>query len=692
MLRRHFAAFALAAVSTVATAATPTVDQWLSLRSVQQPRISPDGRFVVYEEQRTEWSKNGYVTQLLLADASSGRTLPLTSGKETSAGAQWSPDGRWIAFLSTREASAAPAEGKDGMSDGSKPGGRQIWLISPGGGEAWTLTAHGAAVSSFRWSPDGKRIAFSSTELESRKNQDRREKYGDYQVYEADYEQNQLWIVDVAAAETDRRPQHARQLTSDATHGVDAFDWSPDGKMIAFTATRDSNFGESDIYVLDVAAKTARPVVTLPSLDRNPRFSPDGTRLAFDTTLGQPHLYANTHIAVVELSKVATRPATKVSEVRDLTAAFDEDAKIIDWTEKGIYFRALQRTASHLFRIEPESGAIARVSGPAPAMLNEISISHDGRAVAYTAPDATHLSEVYTSAADSFAPRKLTDSSAQIAGWTLGSIELVQWKSRDGTEVEGVLHKPADFDVSKRYPLLVVIHGGPNGVSRPELGFSRYPIEQFLAKGALVLEPNYRGSAGYGSKFRALNVRNLGVGDSWDVLSGVDALERRGIADESKLGAMGWSHGGFVAAFLTTNTTRFEAISVGAGTTDWTTFYAGTDFTPAATQYLGATPWKDPQIYAKASPITNIRNAKTPTLIQHGDRDHLVPMANAYALYRGLRDQGVPTTFIIYPGFGHGIGRPKSLRAALQQNYDWFGHYIWGEEIPKDSPLRGSSE
>jgi dipeptidyl aminopeptidase/acylaminoacyl peptidase len=254
-----------------------------------------------------------------------------------------------------------------------------------------------------------------------------------------------------------------------------------------------------------------------------------------------------------------------------------------------------------------------------------------------------------------------------------------------------VLHKPADFDPAKKYALLLVIHGGPTGVSRPVWAPTRtYPIEQFLAKGALVLEPNYRGSAGYGGRFRALNVRNLGVGDMWDVMSGVDAMVARGYVDPARLGSMGWSQGGYISAFLTTNTDRFKAISAGAGISDWSTYYVGTDITPFTPQYLHATPWDDPEIYAKTSPITNIRKAKTPTLIQCGEKDRRVPPANSYELYRGLRDQGVDARLMVYAGFGHGITKPKSNRAVLQHNLDWFSHYLWSEPIPKESPLNGS--
>jgi dipeptidyl aminopeptidase/acylaminoacyl peptidase len=231
-----------------------------------------------------------------------------------------------------------------------------------------------------------------------------------------------------------------------------------------------------------------------------------------------------------------------------------------------------------------------------------------------------------------------------------------------------VLHKPPDFVPGRRYPLLVVIHGGPTGTSRPgpfRSGYV-YPIDLWLARGALVLEPNYRGSAGYGAGFRSLNVRNLGVGDAWDVMSGIDHLVAEGLADNSRVGAMGWSQGGYISAFLATHdAARFRAISVGAGISDWMTYYVNTDIHPFTRQYLKATPWDDPEIYRKTSPITYIKQAKAPTLIQHGENDRRVPIPNAYELYQGLRDMNVPTRLIVYKGFGHGLNKPKAVRAAM---------------------------
>jgi dipeptidyl aminopeptidase/acylaminoacyl peptidase len=271
---------------------------------------------------------------------------------------------------------------------------------------------------------------------------------------------------------------------------------------------------------------------------------------------------------------------------------------------------------------------------------------------------------------------------AQISSWALGTSEVVSWPSRDGTVIEGVLHKPKDWQPGKRYPLLVVIHGGPTGVDYPQpTPFYVYPIPEWVAKGAVVLRPNYRGSAGYGEHFRSLNVKNLGVGDMWDVMSGVDYLVKQGIADSSRMGAMGWSQGGYISAFLTANTTRFRAISVGAGISNWVTYYVSTDIHPFTRQYLKATPWDDPAIYARTSAMSTIKRAKTPTLIQHGQFDTRVPTQNAYELYQGLQDQGVPSQLIIYKGFGHGINKPKEQLAAAWHNWSWFAKYIWGEDV-----------
>jgi dipeptidyl aminopeptidase/acylaminoacyl peptidase len=193
---------------------------------------------------------------------------------------------------------------------------------------------------------------------------------------------------------------------------------------------------------------------------------------------------------------------------------------------------------------------------------------------------------------------------------------------------------------------------------------------------------NYRGSAGYGERFRLLNVRNLGVGDAWDVIAGVDNLIAKGIVDPTRVASMGWSQGGYISAFLTASSDRFAAISVGAGISDWATYYYNTDITPFTIEYLGGDPVSDPEIYRKTSPVAYVKSARTPTLIQHGELDRRVPIANAYQLRQALEDRKVPVEMVVYKGFGHGITKPKSQRAVMTHNLRWFNHYLWGDPAP----------
>jgi len=698
---------------------TPTIEESLSLKSLSgTPRISPDGRLIAYEMQETNWKDNEFVRQLWLMNVETGKSFQLTRGKKSAGRAEWSPDGRWIAFVTEREPAAVepsptpekPKEAKEEKKEGEKkeepkegekgkPAGSQIWLISPDGGEAWQLTKSETDVGDFHWSKDSKFIALSADAPESKASKDRKDKYSDYEVFEKDYRQAQLWSVDVSEAEKNYLPVDAKRLITDLLMNVTGFAWSPDSTQIAFSSTANpflSYRGDQDIYLLELTKNNAvHKIVALPGPDGNPVFSPDGKQLAFQTALAQQYYYyTNGHIAVVDLASVLAKPATAPSDVRDLTAKFDEDPYLIDWGPDAIYFGAEQKTNVHLFRVNPQTDDISRVTSPDTLLVQDGSFSRDFQTLAIALEDDSHASELYVSRVSPFAPKKLTDFTAQVKDWNLGTSEVISWKSQDGAVIEGILRKPADYDPSRKYPLLVHIHGGPTGTSQPTLSpvWYAYPIQQFLAKGALVLEPNYRGSAGYGAKFRALNVRNLGVGDMWDVMSGVDYLVSKGIVDPNRMGSMGWSEGGYISSFLTTHTDRFKAISEGAGISDWTTYYVNTDITPFTRQYLHATPWDDPEIYAKTSPISTIKQAKTPTLIQQGSNDKRVPVPDSYELYRGLKDEGVETRMMFYIGFGHGVDKPKSQKALQQSNLDWFNHYIWNEPIPKDSPMYGTSE
>lgn len=627
--------------------AAPSIDDLLNLKRVGAPAISPDGRQVAFTIRETNWEENAYETELWLGG--SGALRQLTNSKKSSLQPAWSPDGAWLAFVSDRD------------------GKRQLYRIAIAGGEAERLTSGDEGVTNFAWSPKGHQIAFTMTDAVTEAIKTRDKNWGEIRIEDEDQRYTHLYALEVAT-------RAIKPLTSGA-FVVGSFDWSPDATKIAFDHRSSSDPGEggsADISVVTVATAARQAVVTQPGPDSNPQWSPDGSQIAFESALSKTfYFFQNSVIAVVTPGK---------NDIRSLTDEFDESPNMLAWTRAGIFFAASQRTWSYLFHLDPATKQTTRHAVRDQWIGGSFSLTPDGTTTAFIGSSATEFPDVYLAPVQTMAARKVSDTGAQIAEWPKHTREVVKWKSQDGAEIEGVLHKPADFQAGRRYPLLVVIHGGPTGVSRPvpygQVGY--YPVDGFLAKGALVLEPNYRGSAGYGEAFRSLNVRNLGIGDAWDVLTGIDALVSQGLVDQDRVGSMGWSQGGYISAFLTTrHSARFKALSVGAGISDWMTYYVNTDIHPFTRQYLKATPWDDPKIYADTSPMTYIKQARTPTLIQHGGDDPRVPIPNAFQLYQGLRDQKIPVQLSIFKGFGHGLTKPKANRGAMQQNQDWFLKYVW---------------
>ena len=659
----------------------PTIDQSLEMYSVGSPKISPDGRHVVYEQTRTNWDANAFETDLWIADVATGERHPLTTTGHSCNPAEWSPDGKWIAFVSDRPGSLpkSPAEK------------RQLWIMPADGGEAQQLTKMEKGVGGFEWSPDSTRIAISAEAPEPKPSKDRKESFGDYHVIHSDYEMAHLWLLDIPKTDSAGRVTptgEPKLLTKEDTFSVEEFSFSPDGQCIAFSAAKDPDLISSfskDIYVVTVTSGTVKKIVDTPGPDSDPHWSPDGKQIAYVTSNGEKYFfYANQKIAVVDAHGGTPRVVSD---------AFDEDPDLLKWAPEGIYFSGLEKMSSSLYVLDPGNGKIEKLAMQGSEIAGGFTFSKDFKVVSYRGAGANKYAEIYASGLGEGSPKRLTQAGAQEEAFTIANREVVRWKSGDGTAIEGVLFKPADFSPTKKYPLLVVIHGGPTGIDMPLLNADRYyPIERFVARGALVLRPNYRGSAGYGAKFRALNVRNLGVGDYADVISGVDYLIAQGYVDKDRVGSMGWSEGGYISAFITTSSDRFKAVSVGAGISDWTTYYANTDITPFTAQYLRATPWDDPEIYRVTSPISYISKAKTPTLIQQGSADKRVPVPNSFELRQALEDHGVPVKMVLYEGFGHPINKPKQQRAVMEENENWFGHYIWGDPLAPSLTPRPSEK
>lgn len=662
--------------------ASVSFEKWISLKDVGSPVISPDGKTIVYTVTSTDWANNAYDSELWMVRDSEAPVQLTRTSKASSTNAAFTPDGKYVSFLANR---------------GEKT---QLYIISIMGGEAIQVTSDADGISSYSWSPDGTRIVYSKPMPDNKQEKSEKERYGAFGVEGGEYRHNHLWLLnfnydsvflagqlpcytakkDSASAKTGKSadcvslPQ-AKQLT-EGDFSVSGFAWSPDGKQLAFNRQTNPlilSGISADIVLIDVQTKKMTTVISNPAGDFFNKWSPDGTAFVYGSQVNDSvtNYFKNNHLFIYDLK-------TKFS--REIATDIDENKSVADWSKAGLFLAAFEKTKRKLYNVDLRTGLTKAVGLDLDLPIG-IAFSKNSDAIALSGRNFAGLNEIYLWRLNQ-ALKQVTNNTAQIKGWNTPVNELIQWKSSDGALIEGVLLKPKNYDIKKKYPLLVVIHGGPTGIDLPDpVPTYVYPLMQWVEKGALVLRVNYRGSAGYGEKFRSLNVNNLGVGDMWDVVSGIEYLNRLNMIDTSRMGCMGWSQGGYISAFLTTNSNMFKAISVGAGISNWVTYYVNTDITPFTRQYLSATPWNDMNIYLKTSPMTNINKASTPTLIQHGEFDKRVPIPNAYELYRGLQDRGIPSKLIVYKGFGHGINKPKERLAAIWHNWQWFNQYVFGEKL-----------
>lgn len=628
----------------------------LDLQSPSSPELSPDGRRILYLVEEPDWEENDYRRQAWIVDIPSGEKRQLTFEREGVGNLKWSPDGKYMSFTAKR--------GEEART--------QVWIMPSDGGEARVLTSSPTGIKSYQWCPSGLSIAYTDTDDPKPELEKRKKVYGDFDFFEENLEPNRLRIQGLEGGDP------ITLVSRDSLH-VGSFNWNPEGTAIAFEASPSplmKSSLDSDIFMVEVETGEVGNLVSQPGPDSNPVWSPDGGKVAFSTAQGKREgaYFRNSRIGIVPVQG---------GTIDIVTPDFDEDVRILKWFDSGIYFSAMTGVGGHLFSCS-ENREIRRLTEESGRNHYSFSFCPAGRKAAFLYSDSSTYPEVCYSELDNYAPEVLTDYGNQLESFSLSRKEMVNWKSQDGTEINGVLITPSDFDPGRKYPLFVIIHGGPTGISRPSLfqGSNRYyPIEQFCARGAVVLMPNYRGSAGFGEAFRSLNYRDLGIGDYMDVISGVDSLIEKGFVDPERVCSMGWSQGGYITAFITTFSDRFCAVSVGAGISDWVDYYYRTDITPFCPQYLGATPWDDPEIYRRTSPMNYVQTAQTPTLIQHGSNDPRVPINNAYKLYRGLKDMDVEVRLVIYQGFGHGINKPREQLAVLTHNWNWFSYWVWGDPM-----------
>ncbi|MED1559820.1 S9 family peptidase [Bacillus paramycoides] len=641
-----------------------SIEEIISLPTLSGTNISDDGKNVAFVKKTANWTDNTYRNHVWIYEKDKEQSYPLTTGDIDSTHPLWSPDSKNIAYLSP-------------VGDGDNK--NQIFVKSIDGYDGVQITDEKEGISTFKWEPTGKGFYYVAQSKECEVIKKRKELYGDFDHIGKEYQNNCLYYIEIEKVIQNDKYEHENSVVYQLTHGKDfhihEFDISNDGKKVVFMATPSSNMGDyinGDLYILDIKAGELQQLNIDKLLGGSVCFSPEGSKICYLASIREKDYY-KTHIQDSTLEVYDINSGELIQPLTD----FDSTVIPLRWTAKGILIRWQNKT-NYFIGLLSEDGTVEMLSEQVDSFIMDASITRDGNHISYNKAIANEIFEIYLD------DKKITNENSLFKGKLKSNREIISWKSSDGLEIEGVLSTPVEFDANKKYPLLVVIHGGPAWASFPifsDCFNEKYPIEQFIEKGFIVLEPNYRGSSGYGNEFLKANYRKQGIADYEDVISGVDKLVEEGIVDKDRVGVMGWSNGGYISAFCSTFSSRFKAISVGGGITNWSTHYVNTDIPYFIRMHLGDNPWNDSDIYAKASPMTYIKSACTPTLIQHGEKDARIPTTNAYELYQGLRDMEVDTELIIFKGMAYSSDQPGIHVAIMKQNLMWFSHYILGESM-----------
>jgi len=650
-----------------------TIDDVIDLVQLSAPRISPDGRRVLYTVSEVgKWKDNKRVSSIWIVDADGANPRRFLAHEKDRAPA-WSPDGRFVAFLAERD----NPPGKE--SDGSVV---DVWIIPADGGEASKLTDHKGKIRAFEWSKDGGSIVFLAERVRTEP-QKAAEKAGDDAIFvdegpngQERAEFSELWRIGVA----EKREQ---RITRDDALLIESFRVGPDGRRIAINFRRENtrngqNRGE--IAVVDMATGAITAVTRNEAPEQNVQWSPEGKLLSYLAPSATSWELAEDKLWVV--------PAEGGGEPRQVSSSFSGAIGQYSWTTDGqsIVFGANARARSGVFRISVASGAVTKLAAGDWSGRIE-SLSTDGRRGAAVISTPSAPAEVHLVDLTAGRSTPITHVNAKAAEFTLADFRSITWKSKDGLEVEGMLWLPAGYRPGTRLPLLLSVHGGPAGAW--DVSF-RGINHVYAGLGWAVLEPNVRGSSSYGDTLLRGNMKDIGGGDYDDLMTGVDKLVADGVADPDRLAIRGWSYGGILGGWTLTQTTRFKAASLGAMVADWASEYAMGFNHDVRLWYIGGTPWESADAYRRQSSYTHIARVTTPTLLLHGERDTTDTIGQSMIYYQGLKDRGVPTRFIRFPREPHGFREPHHVRIRDAEEISWLMKYARG--IDWKAPERKDAE
>ena len=630
-------------------------DHMIQLPSVSSPAVSSDGSMVAYVTRKTlmDGEKSEFLSHIWVAKTDGSMNRQYTRGDKSASNPSFTPDGNYLSFISSRNEKT------------------QVYRMHLDGGEAEQVTFAENGVGSYKWSPDGNRIAYTMTDPKSEEEKKREKEKRDVILVDKDHKFSRLYVQ--AIGNLDDEPE-AIQIFSDDLH-VTSFDWSPDGETIVFSHWPTPKINDryySDISIAPADSGNISTIVDWDGDDSSPHFSADGSFIVFTSSGGTKE-----PVGLSDVYRVDVTGGTPQA----LAKTFDRNASIVGWTSdnRNLLISESRKTVSALYRL-PLNGNDPVLITPEDGIYRGFEVNSEGGRVVFTFETPSMPAEVYVSELSGFSKNKISAVYDEFSFPEFGKTELLSWTSPDGTPVEGLLTYPVGYEAGDLVPLILNVHGGPAGVySQTFTGSgSIYSIQYFAENGYALLRPNPRGSTGYGKEFRYANVQDWGFGDYEDLMSGVDHVIDMGVADPDSLVEMGWSYGGYMTSFIVTRTQRFKAVSMGAGLPNLISMVGTTDIPDYLTAHMDGLYWEEGlmEVYERHSAQYHIDQIETPVQIIHGQQDFRVPLAQGQEFYWALSEKGVPTEMIIYPRTPHGPREPKFIADVSVRIMEWFDHHL----------------
>jgi dipeptidyl aminopeptidase/acylaminoacyl peptidase len=661
-----------------------TIDDAFRVREVRDPQCSPEGKWVAYVLGTTDTKEDKHNSHIWMVSYDGSQNIQLTSSTDSEGSPRWSPDGKFLAFTSSRA---------------GKTKGNQVWIMDREGGEASQLTELKGRLQSFEWAPDSKRLALVVGDPDPEDDQadtaggrggdskkapkpiviDRYRYKQDGAGYLLSDRHSYIYLYDIESKKSERLTKSKPDESSPV--------WSPDGKSIAFLSNHAADPDREpspQLYVADAQPGSTEKQITdykTRAVQGRPDWSPDGKWIAI--LVGEEKKWD-----AYNMDRLAIVPSDGSAAPTVLTDKLDRSVSSPYFSQDGKAIIALEGDdrSDYPITITIADRSIQKMLPP-PMNIN--SISHRGACVAALSSADDKMTEVY--AWQNGALHVLThQNDALMAELQLGKTEDVNFKSADGTEVHGLLTKPVGYVEGTKVPLLLRIHGGPNGQDSHAFTAER---QIFAANGYAVLNVNYRGSSGRGQAFQRAIAADWGHYEVEDLKAGIDYVIKMGVADPDKLGVGGWSYGGILTDYMIASDPRLKAATSGAGTAFTVSFY-GTDQYIIQYDYEIGPPWnpKSWDTYVKLSyPLLHADRIKTPTIFFGGEKDFNVPVQGGQQMYEALRSLGIDTTLIIYPNENHGISRPSYQRDRYERYLAWYAKYIKNESAPMKTAAAGSN-